>query len=315
MTDRIEALERLQRLRETGAISEEEFEREKALLTAAAAAPASTARDRRIWLWVVGVLGLILLATLVWLLAVRPGAQDGALQTNNQVVGNMGSEDAEANVQRAPKPTMRDRPEAEQLAVAFRAVFGRDGPVPRPDLGAAGGRERAARMLWTTFGPVLLTEAELPDGCHVCAGYVGAYYLRDTGTGFEVAARYPEAAPGSSWGAPPQEWRLVDNFTTYPALYYEGGYTGQGHTSLSATLVEFRPEGPSMTSIDLGADNAGAVGDDSPDYTGYEGAIRNVVRNRSFDVVYTGTCAFTERYVWRGNKFETEPGQRPACAG
>jgi hypothetical protein len=272
------------------------------------------AQARNLWpiVWAIAALCAVLLAVLLYLLLSGGLERRADAEVNVTNAAAPEPKQAAAN-QVAAAPTMRDRPEAEQLAAAFRAVFGRAGPRPRTDLGE-GATERAARMVWTSFGPVLLTEASLPDGCHACAGYVGAYYLRDTGSGFEVAARYPEAAPGFGWGNVPNDWRIVETFTTHPAIYAEGGYMGQGYGSSSAILVELRPEGPSQSSIDLGEDNSGAMTDESQ-ATVYEGAIRNVVRGRSFDVVYTGTCAFTRRYVWRGNKFEPESDAVPACAG
>ena len=135
---------------------------------------------------------------------------------------------------------MRTRPEADARHSLPR-VFNR-ASAPRTIDGQRGS-ERARRVIWADFGPILITESAMPDGCHACAGYVGAYYLRDTGGGFTVAARYPEAVTGAGWGNAPN-WRIADNFTAHPAIYAEGGYTGQGYTQSSATITELRPQGP-----------------------------------------------------------------------
>lgn len=323
MDERERQLERLRTLHASGALTDAEYELERTKLAPPAPPPpivspppieppppppAPPAGQRRFNPWLIAApVAAIAVAVLIYFLVAGRGQQ-------STTVANATQANIAAPAAAAPKaPTMRDSPQAEQLATAFRAVFGRDGPVPR-DLGGEGGTERAARLLWTSFGPVLLTESSLPDGCHACTGYVGAYYLRDTGTGFEVAARYPEAAHGSGWGNAPDDWQVVENFTTYPALFYETGYTGQGYTTLGANLVELRPEGPSVSAMDRGADNSGAVGDEE-EVSSYEGAIRNVVRNQSFDMVFTGTCEFTRRYVFRNNKFEPETELVPECAG
>ncbi len=323
MDERERQLERLRTLHASGALTDAEFELEAANLAQSTPPPIAPsppvephpplpphppAGPRRFNPWlIVAPVAAIAIAVLVYFLVAGRDEQNVAAVSN----GEQGNTPAPAPAAAPGTPSMRDRPEAEQLAAAFRAVFGRDGPVPR-DLGGEGGTERAARLLWTSFGPVLLTESSLPDGCHVCAGYVGVYYLSDTGSGFEVASRHPEAAPGSSWGSAPEGWTIVDNFTTYPAIYYEGGYTGQGNTSLFAHLVELRPTGPVDSTIDLGYDNSGAVGDDSA--TGYEGEIRNVVKDQGFEVVYTGTCEFTRRYVLRGETYQPETDAVPECA-
>jgi hypothetical protein len=213
-------------------------------------------------------------------------------------------------------PTMRTRPEAEQLDAAFRTVFGRASPAPRTIEGQRGS-ERARRVIWTDFGPILLTESAVPDACHSCAGYVGAYYLRDTSGGFAVAARYPQAVPGSGWGNPPEGWRIVENFTTHPAIYAEGGFTGQGYTQTWATITELRPQGPMESRIDMGSDNTGAVADESQAVS-LTGRIANVVRNTSFDVVYTGACTLTRHYVFRNGRFDLPGGSGQdgvACPG
>ena len=156
----------------------------------------------------------------------------------------------------------------------------------------------------------------MPDELHACAGYVGAYYLRDTGGGFTVAARYPEAVTGAGWGNAPN-WRIADNFTAHPAIYAEGGYTGQGYTQSSATITELRPQGPIESRVDLGSDNTGAVMDPSEAVT-LTGQITNVVRNTSFDVVYTGSCRVTRHYLFRAGRFQPATGgadDAVACPG
>jgi hypothetical protein len=229
--------------------------------------------------------------------------------------GSAGRAAAPTNSAAPAAPTMRTRPEAEQLDTAFRAVFNRASPAPR-NIDGQRGSERARRVIWTDFGPILLTESAMPDGCHACAGYVGAYYLRDTGGGFEVASRYPEAVTGAGWGSAPS-WRVVENFTTHPAIYAEGGYTGQGYTQSWATITELRPQGPIESRVDLGSDNGGAVADES-EAVSLAGHITNVVRNSAFDVIYTGSCRVTRHYVFRAGRFQPATGgaeDAVACPG
>ncbi len=324
MDERERQLERLRTLRDSGALTDAEYEAEAARLDQPEPPPAappppiepppplppaSQESARRLNpLLIVAPIAAIAIAALVYFLVFARGQQNVTVAANTQA-------NAAAPAAPAPAagPSMRDRPEAEQLDTAFRAVFGQASPIDQV-IDETPGSERAVRIVWTSFGPVLLTERGVPDGAHVAIGYVGAYYLRDTGTGFEVTARYPEAAPGWGWGSPPPEWRIADNFTTYPAIYAEGGTLYQGYATAAALLVELRPEGPSVSTFDLGADNSGASGDESEAQT-YEGEIRNVVRDQSLEIVYTGTCEFTRRYLFRNNKFEPETELVPECAG
>lgn len=342
MNERDRQLERLRTLRDSGALTDEEFGLEVARLAGtaparaaapeASAAPAPvptpaqaqapapapappappSANTRRLNPLLIALpVAAIGIAILAYFLIVGRG-QTGAT-ANATANAGQAKPAAPSEARASGAASMRDRPEAEQLDTAFRAVFGQASPA-RQTVGESQGNERAARVVWTGFGPVLLTERSIPDGGHSELGYIGAYYLRDTGTGFEIASRHPEAAPGWGFGQAPRDWRIADNFTTNPAIYAEGGTLFQGYATAAAHIVELRPEGPSLSSIDLGADNSGA--DVSPDDAqDYEGAIRNVVKDQSFDVVYTGTCEFTRRFVFRDNKFEPEDGLVPECAG
>ena len=315
-------LERLRTLRDSGALTEAEYELEAARLTPPAPPiaaqpsiepppppPAANVGARKFNpRLVIAPLAAIAIAVAIYFLVAGRGQQSTAVADATPVKAA-----APAPAAAAGSPTMRDRPEAEQLDAAFRAVFGRASPVEQ-SIEETPASERAVRVVWASFGPILLTERSIADGAHVAVGYVGAYYLRDTGTGFEVAQRYPEAAPGWGWGSPPNDWRIADNFTTHPAIYAEGGTLYQGYATAAALLVELRPEGPSLSSFELGADNSGAAGDEGDAQT-YEGEIRNVVRDQSLDVVFTGTCEFTRRYLFRNNKFEPETELVPECAG
>jgi len=319
--ERERQLERLRTLRDSGALTATEYEQEKARLEppsqplAAAAPPVEPppavppiASTRRFNPWlVIAPLAVIAIGVAAYFLLAGRGQQSTAAAAN---AGQAGTPTP------SPAPpgdaSMRDRPEAEQLDTAFRAVFGQASPVERAE-DEHGGSERALRLLWTGFGPVLLTERTIPDARHAASGSVSAFYLRDTGAGFEVAARYPHAAASWEWDEAPEGWQVVDNFTSNPAIYRAGSRDEQGYATAAGLLVEFRPEGPSLSQFDLGADNSGALGEGETQ--SYAGEIRNVVRDRSLEIVYTGTCEFTRRYLFQNNRFEAETGLVPECAG
>jgi hypothetical protein len=140
-------------------------------------------------------------------------------------------------------------------------------------------------------------------------------------TGYIVKRSWPKAMDGWGWGAPPKGWTLTERFTTNPALYAEGGYTGQGITCGSASLVELRPEGPvSSDLINLSFSNAGNVDEETGRTFGgdpardVEGKIAEVQKDRSFVVRVTGKEQFDERYVWTGAKYKrTAKKSRLGC--
>ena len=203
-----------------------------------------------------------------------------------------------------------DRVKGDRLSAATLAVFGRTVGSATRKSDDSTFTESTVKLIKTGFGSILLTESADKQDCHACVGYVGAYYLKEVGGKFEVVARYPEAAQGWGWGQPPQDWQVVEKFTIHPAIYSEGGYTGQGYTTMGGQIVELTPDGPSASTFNLGSDDSGAVGDDREPTT-IEGAVARIVKGRSFDVVYRGSCTDTQRYVMRAGKFE--PAGRPAC--
>ncbi|MCC2977429.1 hypothetical protein LK533_12180 [Sphingomonas sp. PL-96] len=201
-----------------------------------------------------------------------------------------------------PKPTgVRALPAAEQLARAAKAVFGPSGKATETRDGAQV-ITTPARLVWRGDTAVLVSAAEMVDACHGCTGALDIAYLKPQGDGFALVRRWPDAVPGSSWGAPPSEWSISDRFGPNPVLYASGGGTWQGYTCSVFTLTELGAGGPvGLVSAPEGYDDTGAGTAETP--TTLEGKIANIVPGRSFDVTYTGTQHFTDQYVRQGDKY------------
>jgi hypothetical protein len=321
MTTRIEALERLEKLRQSGTLSDAEFEVEKTRLlseTAPAPYPASppgpapdalatqAAEPARSTNWaLIGVVGAFLA-----LVAVALGVAMASFTstTPNNLQAPVASSSPTASASPDASAALRALPADEQASIAFKAIFGRAAPIVATVDGSSE-TTKAVKVIWAERGPILITSTEIPDGCHACSGSLGVYYLKPAGATFEVVGRYPKAVEGWGWGTVP-DWSMSEKFTDYPAIYAEGGYSGQGVTCGGATLTELRPEGPvTSDQIATGADNSGNIDDGTgktfggdPAYN-LQGKIVNVVRGKSFEVQVTGTDSFTERYVRKDNKF------------
>lgn len=209
---------------------------------------------------------------------------------------------------------------AEALAAAFEAVTGKRDRVEEKD-GEAVVTTTPLKLIELPFGPVLLTATASSDDCHACAGSIGVHYLERKGSGFAVRHRWPKAVSGWGWGQPPTDWSISDKFTPYPAIYAEGGFTGQGITCGSAVLTELRPEGPvASDTIALSYSNGGAVDEASGRTPGGEparddqGKIVDIVKDKSFDVRTAGKQPIVEHYVRRGTKFvRTAAESKLAC--
>jgi hypothetical protein len=332
MNDRYGELERLQRLRESGALTDEEFQVEKrrvlggtpsalpVLETPEEDLPVEQAGDReernkRAILYIMLAMGGLIVAILigVWLGRDVGGGQ-GAPEANIALPQTEPAQ--EDNMIVAVPPTnIRALPVAEQLTQAFSAAFGTAGSATLQVAGRTI-NYRPGQFFWIGDRGVLISPGTASDDCHACAGAVAVHYLELAADGLKVTGSWPEAVSGEGYGAPPK-WKLTSQFTTAPAIFEEGGATGQGCTSGSATLTELTPAGPIQSgpirmvyAMDPAALAAGTapIGD-------VQGTIANVVKDTSFDVNYSGEQPFTEHWVKRGARFVLESGETrmPQC--
>lgn len=311
--DHLDAIERLHRLKESGALSEEEFAAQKAQLLAAAAAPAAAEPD--------------------WSIAPAPGLNKGLLAGIAAAVvilgagawyglsgsGEPSSEptaaatDAAAAVATPTVPAIASLPEGEQLRLASLAALGFTGSRTRKE-GTQAVTTKAERLVQLPFGVALLTSTARPDACHACAGFVGVYYLKDEGGKFKVTGKWPEAVSGWGWGNVP-EWRLSGEYTANPAVVASGSDGNQGYFCGGTSITELTAKGPITSFIATSATNDGAVDPDSGTDMGgnplksLEGKIVGVQKGKSLQVKVTGTDSFTESYVMKGGKFVLTSGE------
>lgn len=302
MSSRYDEIERLQRLRESGALTDEEFQLEKRRLlgheTIAPVAddspePVGPSR-RRLW---------IILAVAALVLAIGAGIYFGRTSGGDDGIIDLPmpteNEAADANLVEAKAlPDVRALAPEEQLARAFEAAFGSRGEAVlsvASDGADEDVRYAPGRLVWLPFGPVLVSEGKVQDPAHASAGKIAIHYLRQKGDRFEVARAFPAAVATGSNGEV-ASWSLNPRFSNWPVVAAEGGGTGQGYTCSWLTLTELRPDGPArIANVPLLYDDRGATEDGTG--RAIEGKILNINKNQSFDVVYSGSRAFSEHYV------------------
>lgn len=204
---------------------------------------------------------------------------------------------------------VRALPEAEQLKLAFRVAYGRDGAAQVTDGDADAINVKPGQLLWMGDTAVLLSPGSNESDCHACSGALAIAYLKPQGDGFAVTGKWPTLVRGSSWGAEPQ-WRVTNEFTNGPAIYVESGDTAQGYSCSGASITELKPDGPVQSErIWLSASNEGAVDETTGKTFGgeplskLEGKIVDIVKGKSFAVQASGTAKFIERYEYRDGKF------------
>lgn len=322
MTSRYDELERLQRLRESGALSDEEFQAEKRrILGYDAVAPepgpampeteaGEEAQSRRpLYLLIGGAALVVAIVAGLWLGNLVGGGEtyEGSNlalpQQNAAADGNL--------IEAKALPDVRALPAEEQLARAFEAAFGSRGEAAltvQSDGGSEDVRYAPGRLIWLPFGPVLISEGKVQDPAHVSAGKIAVHYLRPAADRFEVAQAFPAAVSTGSFGQV-AHWSVSPRFSTWPVVVSEGGGTWQGYTCSSLTLTELRPGGPAeLARIPLAYDDKGAR-EDEAEATSIDGKVLNIVKNQSFDVVYSGSRAFSEHYVRSGDRYSVAGGE------
>ena len=327
MSSRYEELERLQRLRTSGALSDAEFELEKKRLlggaapepaaaptTAVASEPGADNRKRNIVYAMAAIVGVTVAILAGLWLGSDVGGGKSAPEANVSI-----AQDAPAPVENVvvatPTLDVRSMPAPEQLSRAFAAAFGTAGAATL-DLGGRTLSYRPGKLIWVGDRAVLLSPGTASDNCHACVGALAVHYLVPTDDGgFKVAGNWPEAVVGADFGAPPK-WKLTGAFTEFPAIYEEGGFTGQGCTSAAVTITELTPAGPersgpipTLYGNESAAADTGAQGDE------IQGTITNIQKDVGFDVTYSGTQPFTEHWTKKGARFALDGGETrmPQC--
>jgi hypothetical protein len=294
-------LERLQRLRASGALNEEEFESEKSGLLA----------QRRFHWWIAGG---VLTAAIAATAAALFGFQTTRLQTDAHTISPKAETSELPSSLAAPssagEKTIRDRPIREQMMAAFKTAFGRLPPA-KVKTSDAVRIFRPTRLIWLADRAVLLSEGTNVSDCHACTGALAIHYLAAAGQQFSLTGSWPDLVQGAGWGSPPK-WKISEKLASNPAIVDEGGFTAQGCTSGGLMITELRPERPvqsglvrTIMSNDSGYGEADQI----------EGHIKNIQRGHSFDVAYTGTRNFTEHWLYRGDRFVLQggPTKMPQC--
>jgi hypothetical protein len=297
MSSRYEELERLQRLRESGALTDEEFQAEKRRLlghqSIAAAQenvqvePESPSR-RRLWI-ILGVAALVL--------AVVAGLYLGSMSKEDDGIIDLPMPEdnvaVETNVTQAPaKPDLRSLPAGEQLARAFQAAFGEAAQATRTiddsKIAFAPGTLR-----WTGNRAILIS-AGVGTDCHACTGALAVHYLEPDGDRFRVTGRWEDAIAAGAYGKPPN-WSFSTLLSAQPMLRTRMRDGNQGYFCANETFYEFGPQGPrKVADVPIGYDDIGARGKTGKKI---DGQIINAISDQSFDVVYSGSRRFSEHYV------------------
>lgn len=285
MTNISEDLERLQKLRDSGMLSEDEYELERLRRE-----PLKERSSFKAAIAGAGVTAAVC-AGAIWFMSPSDESSVEELGTKKPIV--------EASTDENLKPM----DPKEKLIHAFEVATGKPGPFSEK-VGSDRYQVTPIRLLDLPFGPVLLAKREIKDGCHGCVGYIGIYYLKEEAGKLTLQSSHPEAVSGWGWGNAPTDWQVLSKFTQNPAIVSKGSYTGQGITMSSMSIVELTASGPKASDlISTGFDNEGQVDPGDPGSCLLHGEVANIVKDKSFDMIVSGAQTGVDRYRKVGGKF------------
>lgn len=190
-----------------------------------------------------------------------------------------------------------------QTSTAFSAAFGKTGSAVLKGQGQYKETVKytPGALIEAPFGPVLVSTGQVVEASHASSGKVAAVYLRRSAQGFAVVKRFVPALEAGSSGTV-AGWRISRRYGSLPVVEVEGGGTWQGYTCSLTTLLELASGKPrELVTVPLFYDDAGAVVDKKA--TRIEGRIVRVIAGKSFDVEYSGSRRFSDRYVRHGDRY------------
>ena len=264
---------------------------------------------RRVWVALIGALLFAGAAAAVWRLS---ESDQGAGKSAKRIAPPLEARLPVPAPAPAPSTDIGRLPAAEQLSRAFATAFGRPGRVTRT---VEGSRitYTPGSLTWLGDRAVLLSPGTNADDCHACAGTLAVHYLRPAGDGFTVQGEWLTGGGYDDFGAAP-DGRISTELTARPALRTENGGGNQGVFCTWLQYYALGPEGPvEIANIAIGHSSSGFYGEGR----GVElsGRIRNVRPDRSFEVHYSGSRTFVERWVMRDGVFRLVggPTRVPEC--
>jgi len=291
---RLDRLERLQKLRDAGVLDDPEFQSEKKRILA----DGEQERTPRKWLKYAAFTAPIVLAGIA--VGVWSTERAKTPKTESVPLQQVAKATSQAAVMPVAVPTQSP---ADRLAGAFEAATGHRTIFAQMEDGELV-TTRPIRIVQLPFGQALLTKREIKDGCHSCSGSIGIYYLREQGDRILVTGSWPKAVETLGWGSAPTTWRVTSDFTAYPAIYAEGGFTAQGVTDSGLEITELRPGGPVTSKWIHTAYSDEGTSDEDSRRCEIDGRITNIRKDRSFDVVLSGSVSSIYHYVKKNGKFE-----------
>lgn len=206
----------------------------------------------------------------------------------------------------APPLSAKDFSVEEKTRLAFDALVSSGKVVPQRRVDGLKEFTKPLTFIDAPFGPVLVVGTGYVDGFHAAVSKVKVFYLR-----YDGASITPDKGYGEYWGLSYGELPKLTfptQFSSLPTIRYDAGYAGSGCSTQSANIIVLTPGKPTASEVKLESSYESPSEEMGPSFS-YSGTIKNIVRDKGFDVSYTGNQEFTERYVFRNGKFTFGGGE------
>lgn len=202
------------------------------------------------------------------------------------------------------------------IELGFRAAFGLERGAEPQAARTIDGRDYIFRPVAIHLLPnnvgVLLSVGSLEDAGHSEGGLNAIHYLKSSPAGWVKQGEWIDLGATGTVGNGATSWAFSSLIGRNPYLITAGGGVWQGCAIGSAVVTELTSDGPvDRGSFTDGMSSGAGLGQTEQDY---EGKIVAAIPDKSFTVAYTGTRAFKQQYVLKGDKYElVGKDQVPGC--
>ena len=166
-----------------------------------------------------------------------------------------------------------------------------------------------AALVRAPFGTVLVSEGEVVAPRRESTGKLAITYLTGSGSDMRPRANFLPAIESGSLGRIDQ-WNVRGDLGPFPVIEVKGQADWDETSCSWVTLLELQPQRPvELGTIPISYDNRDAA-------LRIDGRIVAGGASSSLAVSYSGSAAFTERYVRRGDRFELDgaaPSRMRTC--
>ena len=196
-------------------------------------------------------------------------------------------------------------PPRDALHQAFEAAFGK--PAPYATIDDSDDHVVYAPQALIDLRPgvfALVSKKEIPDGCRRCGGALGVDYLRRTPAGFQRLGHWTNLGGVGEYGHV-LPWTLRTDLDDSPTLVTRRDLHEGACSSVKAELIGLRPDKPVKLAEVTTATSYSASAAEHLPASGVSGAIKPLVKGKSFVVTLSGTAHARQVFRREGELFAT----------